>query len=214
MRNALWRISAARVRGGRSYPEFTDTKLSSLTTAMPVDGKLGTKKRLRCLSGLAFSSDPATGRDRARGRSFRSRTRANIWAHFGLCNLPPRDTGKQRDLWPPENAAVVFDIAAPSHRTLRSPEEPPPITQKPDMATSPDSIASLLSQAVDGTGFNSQGGSLRTSGRLSPARLTLQRVYDQSRQGAPAKDASKPLEAPPGPPGKGKPRLLLMGQRR
>lgn len=81
-------------------------------------------------------------------------------------------------------------------------------------STSPDSIASLLSQAVDGIGFFPQREHPRTSGSLSPARLTLQRVYDQSLQGAQAKDANKPLEGPPGPPGKGKPRLLLMGQRR
>ncbi|KAF9871667.1 gtr1 g domain containing protein [Colletotrichum karsti] len=81
-------------------------------------------------------------------------------------------------------------------------------------STSPDSIASMLSQAVDGIGLPSQDGSLRTSGRHSPARLTLQRVYEQSLQGVPTKDANKPLEAPPGPPAKGKPRLLLMGQRR
>ncbi|TDZ24451.1 GTP-binding protein gtr2 [Colletotrichum orbiculare MAFF 240422] len=41
----------------------------------------------------------------------------------------------------------------------------------------------------------------------------MERVYDQS-QGVPTSDANKPLEGPPGPPGKGKPRLLLMGQRR
>ncbi|KAF4971686.1 hypothetical protein FSARC_1564 [Fusarium sarcochroum] len=52
----------------------------------------------------------------------------------------------------------------------------------------------------------------------SPAQLNLQRLFEQSLSGAPAskKDAQKP--ATPGPnaviPPKGKPRLLLMGQRR
>lgn len=54
----------------------------------------------------------------------------------------------------------------------------------------------------------------------SPAQLNLQRLYEQSRRGAPApsKDAQKPSTPGPnaGPPAaaKGKPRLLLMGQRR
>ncbi|CRK30574.1 hypothetical protein VD0002_g2299 [Verticillium dahliae] len=53
------------------------------------------------------------------------------------------------------------------------------------------------------------------SNHESPATLTLQRVFEQSRRGVPKKDdADKPVEVPPGPPAKGKPRLLLMGQRR
>src|SRR5690554_4103411 len=53
--------------------------------------------------------------------------------------------------------------------------------------------------------------------RESPARLNLQRVYEQSRRGAPTQDgAAQPGAAPPGPATttKGRPRLLLMGQRR
>lgn len=52
----------------------------------------------------------------------------------------------------------------------------------------------------------------------SPAQLNLQRLYEQSRRGAPAssKDAQKPSTPGPnaGAAAKGKPRLLLMGQRR
>ena len=52
-------------------------------------------------------------------------------------------------------------------------------------------------------------------GRLSPAKLNLQRLYEQNLRGAPKKDASKPVDpAAPAVPVKGKPRLLLMGQRR
>jgi Ras-related GTP-binding protein C/D len=53
----------------------------------------------------------------------------------------------------------------------------------------------------------------------SPAQLNLQRLFEQSLSGAPAskKDAQKPDTPGPnsvGAPPKGKPRLLLMGQRR
>lgn len=53
-------------------------------------------------------------------------------------------------------------------------------------------------------------------GRLSPAKLNLQRVYEQNLRGAQKKDVSKLVDpsAPAGVPTKGKPRLLLMGQRR
>ena len=51
-------------------------------------------------------------------------------------------------------------------------------------------------------------------GRLSPAKLNLQRVYEQNLRGAPKNDASKQTDPAAGLPAKGKPRLLLMGQRR
>lgn len=54
-------------------------------------------------------------------------------------------------------------------------------------------------------------------GKMSPAKLNLQRLYEQSRRGAPKKDAPEaaPADAATaGPAVKGKPRLLLMGQRR
>ena len=50
-------------------------------------------------------------------------------------------------------------------------------------------------------------------GQMSPAQLNLQRVYEQSRQGVPKKDVSKSAEPAPTLPAKGKPRLLLMGQK-
>lgn len=54
-------------------------------------------------------------------------------------------------------------------------------------------------------------------GKMSPAKLNLQRLYEQSRRGAPKKDAPNAAAADAttaGAPAKGKPRLLLMGQRR
>lgn len=59
-----------------------------------------------------------------------------------------------------------------------------------------------------------------TAGHLSAAELKLLRLHQQSLRGAPAKDASKPpapaaaADVVAGLPVKGKPRLLLMGQRR
>ncbi|KAL7815043.1 Gtr1/RagA G protein conserved region domain-containing protein [Trichoderma aethiopicum] len=52
------------------------------------------------------------------------------------------------------------------------------------------------------------------SGVMSPARLKLQHLYDQSTQGPTKKGSLKPADAPGSVPEKGKPRLLLMGQRR
>jgi Ras-related GTP-binding protein C/D len=49
---------------------------------------------------------------------------------------------------------------------------------------------------------------------ISPAQLNLERVYEQNRVNVQKKDAAKALELAPGPAAKGKPRLLLMGQRR
>lgn len=53
----------------------------------------------------------------------------------------------------------------------------------------------------------------------SPAQLNLQRLFEQSLSGAPVSktDVQKPTAPGPnsiGVPPKGKPRLLLMGQRR
>jgi Ras-related GTP-binding protein C/D len=49
---------------------------------------------------------------------------------------------------------------------------------------------------------------------ISPAQLNLERVYEQNRLNIQKKDAAKVIEPAPGPAAKGKPRLLLMGQRR
>lgn len=82
------------------------------------------------------------------------------------------------------------------------------------MSETPELGKSPLIARVDG-GKSSQS-NLRTgeSRHESPALLNLQRVYEQSRRGVLKKDAAKPAEPVPGPPVKGKPRLLLMGQRR
>jgi hypothetical protein len=49
----------------------------------------------------------------------------------------------------------------------------------------------------------------------SAAQLKLLHLHEQSRRGAPnSKDGKKHIEASAGLPTKGKPRLLLMGQRR
>ncbi|KAL7942048.1 Gtr1/RagA G protein conserved region domain-containing protein [Trichoderma barbatum] len=52
------------------------------------------------------------------------------------------------------------------------------------------------------------------SGVMSPARLKLQLLYEQSNRGPIKTGALKPADAAGGVPEKGKPRLLLMGQRR
>ncbi len=49
---------------------------------------------------------------------------------------------------------------------------------------------------------------------ISPAQLNLERVYEQNRLNAQKKDAATAPIPAPGPAAKGKPRLLLMGQRR
>jgi Ras-related GTP-binding protein C/D len=49
---------------------------------------------------------------------------------------------------------------------------------------------------------------------ISPAQLNLERIYEQNRLNVQKKDAAKTPEPAPGQAAKGKPRLLLMGQRR
>jgi Ras-related GTP-binding protein C/D len=49
---------------------------------------------------------------------------------------------------------------------------------------------------------------------ISPAQLNLERVHEQNRLNAQKRDAAKAQEPAPGAAAKGKPRLLLMGQRR
>ena len=49
---------------------------------------------------------------------------------------------------------------------------------------------------------------------ISRASLSLERLYEQNRANIQKKDATKTPEPAPGPAAKGKPRLLLMGQRR
>lgn len=49
---------------------------------------------------------------------------------------------------------------------------------------------------------------------ISPAQLNLQRVHEQNRLNVQKQNAGKVPEPAPGPAAKGKPRLLLMGQRR
>lgn len=83
------------------------------------------------------------------------------------------------------------------------------------MAHSPHFSHSPPSQAADGGRLSIHNLASLASGRLSPATLTLQRVFEQSLRGIPKNDDTKPGDGPlAGPPAKGKPRLLLMGQRR
>jgi Ras-related GTP-binding protein C/D len=49
---------------------------------------------------------------------------------------------------------------------------------------------------------------------ISPAQLKLERVHEQNRLHIQKKDGAKVPEPAPGPAAKGKPKLLLMGQRR
>lgn len=49
---------------------------------------------------------------------------------------------------------------------------------------------------------------------ISPSSLSLQRVHEQNRVNMQKKDPAKAPEPAPGVAAKGKPRLLLMGQRR
>lgn len=58
------------------------------------------------------------------------------------------------------------------------------------------------------------GPALTSSGKMSPAKLKLQLLHQQTNQGAAKKDAAKPGDVVTGLPAKGKPRLMLMGQRR
>lgn len=51
-------------------------------------------------------------------------------------------------------------------------------------------------------------------GRVSPAKLNLQRLYEQNRRGVPTIDGHNQPNATAGPAAKRKPRLMLMGQRR
>jgi hypothetical protein len=87
--------------------------------------------------------------------------------------------------------------------------------------STPSAMTSFLrlhkspSSKVDGgESTGSHDPRLQERGHESPAQLNLQRVYEQSRRGIPKRDASKAAEPAPGLPIKGKPRLLLMGQRR
>jgi hypothetical protein len=70
-----------------------------------------------------------------------------------------------------------------------------------------------ITPELGGARQTSEGG----SSSLSPAQLNLERVVEQNRlrQGQqPRNGAAAPELLNPGPPTKGKPRLLLMGQRR
>jgi Ras-related GTP-binding protein C/D len=53
-----------------------------------------------------------------------------------------------------------------------------------------------------------------TRSNTSAAQLSLQRYFEQNIPGAPPKDGMKPDDPATVVPPKGKPRLLLMGQRR
>ncbi|KAH6661383.1 Gtr1/RagA G domain-containing protein [Truncatella angustata] len=63
---------------------------------------------------------------------------------------------------------------------------------------------------------DSRASSERLQGLLSPAQLNLERVFEQNRLRIQQKQngTQAPEPANAGPPAKGKPRLLLMGQRR
>lgn len=84
------------------------------------------------------------------------------------------------------------------------------------MTLNPPLRETLLAELGDDTNLTARS----SSGIMSPAELTLQRIQMQSSTGAQSKDAAKRVAvarrgastialAP-----KGKPRLLLMGQRR
>lgn len=49
---------------------------------------------------------------------------------------------------------------------------------------------------------------------ISPASLNLEFIYEQNRAALQKKDATKVVDPAPGVAAKGKPRLMLMGQRR
>ncbi|KAG6017121.1 hypothetical protein E4U43_002240 [Claviceps pusilla] len=68
----------------------------------------------------------------------------------------------------------------------------------------------LLAEIGHDTNFTARS----SSGIMSPAKLTLQRIQMQATAGAQSKDAAQPSNPVSGLPAKGKPRLLLMGQRR
>jgi Ras-related GTP-binding protein C/D len=76
-----------------------------------------------------------------------------------------------------------------------------------------------MSSRLLGPGTGTAGSNGATARRdrvryITPAKLNLERVYEQNRQRVQKRDGVKPLEPTPGPVAKGKPRLLLMGQRR
>lgn len=78
------------------------------------------------------------------------------------------------------------------------------------MTLNPPLREALAAEMGDDTNLTARS----SSGLMSPAELTLQRIHMQSSAGAQNKDAAKPTEPGLGLPAKGKPRLLLMGQRR
>lgn len=74
--------------------------------------------------------------------------------------------------------------------------------KNPAMSLDPDRRGSLLAALGNHVDLS------------SPATLNLRRIHEQSAARPPAKDALKPTDAVASQPAKGKPRLLLMGQRR
>lgn len=84
------------------------------------------------------------------------------------------------------------------------------------MTLNPPLRETLLAELGDDTNLTARS----SSGIMSPAELTLQRIQMQSSTGAQSKDAAKRLAVARRGAStialtpKGKPRLLLMGQRR
>jgi hypothetical protein len=76
-------------------------------------------------------------------------------------------------------------------------------------------MSSLLSRGdAIGTVAGPLGGPRRGGIYISPATVRLNRVFEQNRQRQQKKDGVKIQDSAATPQGKGKPRLLLMGQRR
>jgi Ras-related GTP-binding protein C/D len=78
------------------------------------------------------------------------------------------------------------------------------------MTLNPPLRETLLAEMGDDANLTARS----SSGVMSPAKLTLQRIHMQSSTGTQNKDAPRTGDNILGLHPKGKPRLLLMGQRR
>ncbi|POR37187.1 GTP-binding protein gtr2 [Tolypocladium paradoxum] len=80
----------------------------------------------------------------------------------------------------------------------------------PLMTLNPPLRGKLLAELGNDANFTSHS----RSGTMSPATLNLRRIHEQTGTRPQTKDAPKAVDPAPAQPTKGKPRLLLMGQRR
>lgn len=78
----------------------------------------------------------------------------------------------------------------------------------------PIMISTLSRYNSASTGLNQDSNPQSHGLYVSPATLKLNRIFEQNRQRQQKKDGGKVQEPPATPQAKGKPRLLLMGQRR